>query len=242
MSVPIPEGVTLRRNKTDERWLLDQSRKWLESGERAKGLHASDLLSIRKAFWRTVDPQPLSDREIGLFLPGKILHAFVLGAAAGETPDISKSDEGSRFNEELKIWYSPDWDKGNLAEFKTARNFQEPTSLEDLDTYIQQLLVYMVCEKKSPAKVWVLYLNLRDPATRRTTPAFRCYEVAATDEDLAVVRRFIEQTRVDYEQAVATQQWRGLDLCQDWMCGRTNCAWYDKCQPEGRYGTKEFDK
>lgn len=242
MVIPIPEGVTLGRNKRDERWLLEQSRAWLESGERAKGLHASDLLAIRKAFWRTVDPRPLTDREIGLFLPGKILHAFVLGAAAGTTPDIATSDEGSRFNEELGIWYSPDWDKSDLAEFKTARNFVEPTTLEDLDTYIQQLLVYMACEKKLAAKIWVLFLNLRDPVTRRTTPTFRCYEVTASEENLAEVRAHIQSTKADFEQAIATQTWRHLDLCPSWMCGRTNCLWYDKCQPEDRYGTKDFDK
>ena len=241
--IPIPESVKVQRNSNDEKWLLKKSEAWLTKDERKKGLHASDFLDLRRAFWRTVDPQPLSDREIGVFLPGKILHAFVLGAAGDDgLVNLGVSDAGSRYSDDLGIWYSPDWDKTDIAEFKTSRAFQEPKTLEDLDIYVEQVLIYLACEKKTKAKIWVLYLNLRDKETRRTTPSFRCFEVEISPEDLERTREFIKVGKADFDQAIETQDWKHLDLCREWLCGAKNCTWYARCQPEGRYGTPEFDK
>src|SRR3990167_4678913 len=241
--IPIPESINVQRNRNDEKWLLKKSEAWLTKEERAKGLHASDCLDLRRAFWRTVDPQPLSEREVGLFLPGKILHAFVLGAAGDDgLVNLGHTDEGSRFSEELGIWYSPDWDKTDIAEFKTSLAFKEPADVADLDIYIEQVLIYLACENKTKAKIWVLYLNLRDPATKKTTPTFRCYEMSVSPEDLEKTREFITASKADFDQAIETQDWKHLDLCRAWLCGAKNCAWYARCQPEGRFGTPEFDK
>lgn len=238
--IPIPNSVHVRRTKADETKLTDAARTWLEGASRAEGFHASDAMDPRRAFFRKMLPSPLSDREVGLFLVGKVLHAFVLGAMAGKV-DLEHTDEGSKFNEELGVWYSPDWDRSEIAEFKTSRAFKEPVDNEDLGIYIEQVLIYMACENRTEAKIWVQYVNLRDPETRRTTPAFRCFAIKIAQEDLDGIKSHIKEVIADYNRAIADGDFKRLDLCRDWLCGRRMCQWYETCQPEGRFGTSKFD-
>ena len=129
--IPIPESVQVSRNKAAERMLLDKSRAWLEQDNRAVGFHASDIPDPLQSFWRILAPEPLSDREVGLFLPGKVLHAFVLGAVDGQKDiDITVSDEGSFYSKDLDIYFSPDKIlNGKVRELKTSRAFKEPVDL-----------------------------------------------------------------------------------------------------------------
>ena len=239
--IPIPDSVELQRDRASEAWLLKKSGEWLSKQERPAGLHATDLLDLRRAFFRAVDPKPLGPREIGLFLPGKVLHAFVLGAAGGKV-DLNATDEGAHFSEEFGLWYSPDWDRGgNIAEFKTSRAFKTPKDLSDVDIYVEQVLIYLACKNQLEARLWCLYLNLRDEVTKRMTPTFLCFRVKISQEDLERIKTFIRASKQDYEKAVETGDFRSLDLCRGWLCGARMCEWYHRCRPEGRYGTKEFD-
>jgi hypothetical protein len=236
----LPESIKIQRCKADERKLLDTARDWLDKSERAPGTHATGLLDPLQEFWRQVDPRGISDRQVPIFLVGKVLHAFVLGSMAGQV-DFSTTDEGSRYHEELGIWYSVDWDKGEVAEFKSSRAFKEPRDSRDLDLYLEQTLIYMVAKNVTEAKIWVLYLNLRDPVTRRTTPEFRSYQVLLPQEDLDKLKQQIIQTRVDLEKAIAAKDPTGLPLCREFKCGRGNCEWWDQCRPSGRYGSPEWE-
>lgn len=238
--IQIPESVTIKRCRPDERKLLDTARNWLDRSERTPGLHASGLLDPLQEYWRSVDPRGISDRQVPIFLVGKVLHAFVLGSMAGQV-DFQTSDEGSRYNEELGIWYSVDWDKGEVAEFKSSRSFREPRDSHDLDMYIEQTLIYMVAKDVTEAKIWVLYINLRDPATRRTSPEFRSYQVSVTPEDLAKLKQQIIETSKSVANAIKTGDPAGLSLCREFKCGRGNCDWWDNCKPSGRYGQPQWE-
>jgi hypothetical protein len=134
-----------------------------------------------------------------------------------------------------------DWDRSDIAEFKTSRSFKEPKNIGELDIYLEQVQIYMAAKNMTEAKLWVLYLNLRDEKTRKTTPTFRCFHFRISPEDLAKLKEWIKTSVADLKEAIARSDWKRLPLCRDWLCGRAMCAWYDKCQPEERYGTREFD-
>jgi hypothetical protein len=166
---------------------------------------------------------------------GKVLHAFVLGSAAGQEPNIAVSDSGSRYDPTLGVHYSIDWDKGDIAEFKSSRAFHEPTTIEGLGIYVEQTLVYMAIKQVLEGQIWVLYLNLRDEETKRTNPQFRCYRIRISSSDLQALRDQLSGLSVQIRQAVQQHNHNTLPLCREWKCGATNCVYWHQCKPEGRY-------
>ena len=240
--IPIPESVTVARNRASEKMLLEKARAWVTKDERSPGWHASGMLDPRQAFWSQVDPKELNDKLTVMFLVGKVLHAFVLGAVDGpDSVDINRTDDGSSTSTELGISYSPDKVlNGVVRELKTSRSYYEPTDVKDLDIYIEQLLVYMAATRTHESELWVLYLNLKD-ASGKTIPQFLSFTVKVSELDLERVIAHIRTVRDDLDVAVASQDWRRLELCRPWKCGASNCEWYSKCQPEGRYGDPKFD-
>ena len=235
----LPPSLDLTRDEEAEKALVDLAREWLDKGVRAEGVHASDLLMPLLAYWRRVDPQPVQDRETGLFLVGKILHAFVLGSQNGVV-DLAVTDEGSVYDEELGLWYSPDKvTNGVPSEFKTNRGYNEPEKIGDLDTYLKQLLVYMATKKSTVGKLWVLYVNLRDEA-RKTHPQFRVYNVTITEEELKALRLEIKRERDALADALAAKDPSRLPLCPAWACHPSQCPHWRLCKPSGRYENPSY--
>ena len=88
--------------------------------------------------------------------------------------DVGTTDAGSSHCD-LGFDYSPDaFYDGLVREVKTSRSFYEPTSIEDLGTYIEQVLIYMVATETLESEFWVLYLNLKD----ETGKTYRLHEAA----------------------------------------------------------------
>lgn len=234
----LPSSLAVDRDTDDEAKLLGSAKAWLEREIRPDGLHATDLLDPLFTYWRLTKPLPLGNREVPIFLIGKVLHAFVLGALDG-TVDLNVTDEGARYSEDLGVWYSPDWDKGEVAEFKSSRVFKDPKTLDDLGIYVEQVLIYMVAKKVTRAKLWVLLLNLRDPATRRTSPEFRAYTLTVSQEDLDELSRTLVTTRESIVSAVQSGDPSALPLCREWKCGDA-CPYWNDCRPAGRYDSAEW--
>lgn len=240
--IELPKSLTLKADKRSERALLEASREWLAREDRAAGIHASDLLDIRQAYFKHTSPRELNDREVGLFMVGKVLHSFVLSAGIGQSADLERTDEGSRYSETLKIWYSTDWDQNDaIAEFKTSRRMTEPQTVGEMDTYLEQILTYMAAKQVLTAKLWVLFLNLRDKDSGKTTPTFRCYTVSLTGDDLLSVTRMVSEQRELLETALTQGTPGGLPVCRSWKCGSGNCPWWDECRPPGRFDTDPKD-
>ena len=177
--------------------------------------------------------EAFGDCEVTTFLIGKVLHGFVLGTM-NDKVDLNVTDEGSSFSEDLGLWYSPDWDKSNIAEFKTSRAFKEPSTMDDVNTYVQQLLIYMAAKHRTHAELWVLYLNLKDEH-RRTEPGFRAFTLTISEADLEIVRQHIKDTRNALEQALEAKDHTSLELCWEFLCSERMCPFWYKCKPEGRY-------
>ena len=238
--IPIPESAVVTRSKAAERLLAEKARAWIEGDERSPGLHASHLLDPMQSYWQIVDPRPLPDRLVTMFLVGKVLHAFVLGSVAGKVA-LEYTDAWSVVSDELGVSHSPDAViDGMVRELKTSRSYHPAESVEDLGIYLEQLLVYMAATKTTKAQVWVLYLNIKDESGR-TSPGFRGYDFVISEADLAKTTEYLVGTRMLLEQALVVKNTAKLPLCRDWKCGAKNCDWYNQCKPAGRFGDPIFD-
>ena len=216
-----------------------QLREWIEKGdsERTDGIHASDLLDPRLAFFRKKNPKAASERQVYFYAIGRVLHMLVLSAVRGET-DISKSDIGT--GSVLDIHYSMDHKvDGHPVELKTHRGLREPKPdqiQEQFGHYLEQLAIYMVAENKLIGELWVLFINLLNDGGR-TFPELRCYKVEMNEEQFYATEQEIVQTRDVLVEALETNDPTQLPLCRQWLCGDA-CGYWKACQPQGRYPAK----
>jgi len=232
----LPESVQIQRFVKAEQKLLDKARKWLEREQRTPGIHASDLLDPRQAYWRHVKPQPISDRLVPMFLIGKVLHAFVLNAIDEIPMDLNKTDEGSFISEELGCSFSPDKvTNGKPRELKTSRSFYEPKTVKDVDFYLEQLLIYMAGMDSTEGQIWVLYTNLKNEEGI-TSPQFRCFKVKISAKDLKHYKKEVKETSRQLQWAIDNKSPEVLPLCRKFKCGQGYCEWWQDCQPQGRFG------
>lgn len=239
--------LSIERSEHAEEKLTDKTREWLEKQNHERtGIHASDLLDPRKAYWDRKHKTVLSRRAVGLFFTGKVLHAFFLSALAGKKGTDWSTDEGSTFDKELGIYYSPDYhyEKQNIpTELKTSRAKYEQSN-SDLKGYLEQLCIYMAAKKARVGRLITLMLNL--PGQRHegwgTFPQYRAYEITWTAKDLNQYRKQIIETRKLLEKAIKQEKPKLLPVCREFKCGANQCSHYKLCKPEGRYGTKRFDK
>ena len=104
----LPEGLSVTRSEKSEQVLTDKCRTWLGKSERKEGLHASDLLDPKQAYWKRKKPSELPDRLVNMFIVGLFGHAIVLSAVDGVEGISLASDAGSVWSGDLGIWYSPD--------------------------------------------------------------------------------------------------------------------------------------
>lgn len=230
----IPKTLSIKAAPESEAMLKDRARKWVESAERTPGIHASDLLSPLMAYWNRKHPTPISDRLVGIFLVGKVLHAFVLSAVEGATGTDWSTDEGSKTSTELGIEYSMDaFIDGVPRELKTSRSLFLPKQIKDLWTYAKQTLVYMAAEDALAGEIWCLYLNCK--INNQTSPAFKAYRLTISREDLDALKIKLRGIRDAIQHALDTDDPSKLPLCERFKCGRGNCPHFDVCKPEGRW-------
>lgn len=171
---------------------------------------------------------------VGIFLVGKVLHAFVLSAVEGRAGTDWSTDEGSKTDERLGIEYSIDCLKDGIPrELKTSRSLFLPKKIDDLWTYAKQTLVYMVAENSLVGEIWVLYLNCKIDG--QTFPQFKAYRLTVAQEDLDALRVRMREIRDTLQTCLDNSDPSPLPLCEKYKCGEGNCGHWDVCRPEGRY-------
>ena len=235
--------LKIERDELTEVQVIGKMRAWLQQQDqnRTAEIHASDLLDPRRAYWQWASPKELQEKEVGLFVIGKVLHSFILGSVNPEHDEFS-SDSGTKHA--LGIAYSQDWTRdGHPIELKSSRAAYEthPYRLqEDLYIYWEQTCIYAALEGCEQAELWILYMSLKDK-TGKTTPAMRCYRVELTSKQLADLKQQVLEIRDALLEARETRNPRDLELCRGWKCGDA-CAWWNQCQPPGRYPTLDKRK
>lgn len=235
----LPEGMKIERSLKSEAALLERGKEWLAQDERTAGLHASDLMDPRLAYFKHKFPMPIADRLVNIFLVGKIGHVIVLSTVDKAKGLNVTSDEGSEWSDELGIWFSADKTlQGRPRELKTTRSFYAAKTYKELDLYNEQLMIYMVARNSLKGQLWILYLNLKDESGK-TAPSWRAYNIEVTQQELDEYKAQLIQTRKAIEKALKTDEFQKLPVCRKFKCGEKNCAYWKECQPEGRYGLSE---
>lgn len=248
--LPLPKALQIERDYTEEQRLLDLARKHITREERT-GIHMSDIMDSRLAYFKWLTKQPVPDRLINMFVVGQALHAILLCIKGGTEDYQRPPDSGTKHFGELQ--YSPDFlemEDGSPNEIKTTRSFYLPDCayLPDDKTYhmyLEQLVGYMASEDKLTGRLTLLYLNSKDKETNRTAPSIFVFKVTCTPEQLAAMRAVITKATELLAQAKEEKNHKVLPLCRPWKCN--DCEFWDTlCKPEGRYefgrGSKTKEK
>lgn len=228
--------LTIERDDRAEVELFLAVKTWLERDQRLEGIHASDLLDPRQAYWSFVEPKEMTERQVWLYAIGKVLHMLVIAAMKGGLA----SDEGTR--SELGILFSPDiLREDRPIELKTHRGIREPAPnriQEEFQHYLEQLSIYLVLTNRLVGQLWVLFISLQNQQGK-TYPEPRCYTVSMTEEQFYEIERQILEARDALQEARDEKDPHALPLCRAWKCGPQACLWWTSCQPPGRYPERD---
>lgn len=238
----LPKQLGISRDLEEEQRLHAEAKLYLEREFRDKGIHASDLLDSRQAFFRIRDNvEGVEDRLVNMFLVGKLAHAFIEVIKGREDGEPTKSDAGTRYVDD--IYFSPDFvDKHGIPdEVKTTRSFYLPKAayLPDDSTfhrYIEQLMIYMCLMDVNEGRLSALFLNSKDE-TGRTSPQFYVWKIKADPRAMKMYRKQINMVKDQLLEALRSGKFADLTLCRAWMC--RDCPWWNECQPPGRYGIEK---
>lgn len=233
--IPLPRNLKIERDLEEEKNLLMASRAYLKRKPRT-GIHATDLLDPRLAYFKALSGEELPDRLVNMFLVGQVAHISILRVMTGNH-DYTDSDEGAKLFEGLQ--YSPDFMdiRGEPAEIKTTRSFYLPKVpyLPDDKTYhmyLEQLIIYMAAENKVTGRLVLLYLNHKEE--NKTTPSFFVFKITTTKEAIAAMRAVIKKEVAQLQLAKDTKDHTILPLCRPWKC--RDCEFFaELCKPEGRW-------
>ena len=183
-------------------------------GER-EGIHLSDLLSPRKAYFQKVDPKHPTFHEICYWMSGNAVEDKFLGAIGYE------HGEQREWN---GILYTPDMFLNFVAELKSRRGglAKEGGEADTYDYYLLQLKGY--CALAGSAQGWLLVLSLVEKQADFTTkPELAAYRVEFTEAELAETAVELLHRRDALVRAITL---RGADAyltlpeCPSWMCGK----------------------
>lgn len=202
--------MLIKRDSKIEDWLFDEIRD--EWGKEREGIHLSDLLTPRQAYWRNKKPQKATNDEIMYWASGKG-HEGALFSSAGYQHGEAKQWNG--------IWYTPDLFETMPIELKTRRRglAEEGKEAEEYEHYLKQLKGYCAVENKKQGWLWVWCLvQKQDNFT--TKPELACYRVEWTDLELDMERGRLSQTHTALIKAINDNDWTHLQVCPQWMCGK----------------------
>lgn len=231
----LPQSLTVERDRELEDEIQRRVLAEVSGGHRAPGLHASDLLDPRQAYYRHTDPKPLTDRLANIFGIGRIGHSWFESLLDGNEVDLKKTDTGGKWDDEIGITYSVDaLHEGDPLEFKTTRSLYEARGISDIEGYLRQLAIYMCCLGTNKGRLVKLLINLKDESGS-TAPAWRAYTVTMSEADRRELKAQLAQVAADLRAAIRRGDPSQLPLCEFWKCKPQFCEWYHACQPPGRY-------
>lgn len=230
--------LSIERAEWRECEVVDKIRQWIEreNKNRSDGIHASHLLDIRYSYWElTEPPRIIPERQVFFFSVGKVLHALLLQAWNPEHNEFS-TDSGTKTAEGIE--FSPDLIRpdGAPIELKSNRAMREPDPeriQDEISSYIEQLVIYIILQRKREGELWILYLNMLDK-TGRTYPTIRCYTITLSEAQYELVREEVLRSRDLLVRAIETRNPSGLPLCRSWRCS-TTCSYWDTCRPPNRW-------
>lgn len=177
------------------------------------GIHASDLLSPRKAYWQKVSPLPPTMKEIMYFLSG-----LAIEKGLSDLLGIDHTDS--------KVWngisYTPDFFIDGITELKSRRAYIPEEGKEEsvYGHYISQIVKYVAYEGKDKGNLVVFSLNEKVDDGKKTEPQLVTYRLEFTDDELNEARESSIRMKELLIEAIETHDHTILPQCPTWMCGR----------------------
>jgi len=181
-------------------------------GKQAReGLHLTDLLAPRKAYWQKVKPMNPTKEEILYWTSGNAIEDRFLRAIGYQKAGV-KEWEG--------IKYTPDIFFNFPAEAKSRRRAmaEEGEEFKVYDHYLKQLLGYCAIENKQQG--WLLVFSMLERQDDGTTkPEWGFYRVEFGQDELDKERERLLTTKQNLESALhGYVGYQNLSLCPAWMC------------------------
>ena len=193
-------------------------------GRPKEGLHVSDLIFLRRTYFRTKYPEiGLTDEEVVRFIAGRgHHHAVEVLAALPEYREVEVTWNGIRGH--IDIY------ENEPVELKTTRAMKVASAEEiwkEFPFWIRQLAYYCAMVNKPRGKLMVFYLNIPANSGNRSglTPKLTAFEVEFGD--LRGVRQEMLERKEALEKALATGDPLGLEPCPRWMCEK--CRFVKAC-------------
>lgn len=220
--------MRITRNEKVERMILDAVKASFDVPR--EGIHLSDTLQARQAFWRRILPMPPSDQDVLFWVAGRSAEDMY-----SRIPGLLVADEKDADG----VLYRPDFhlleESGFLTpvEFKSRRApLAKPgEEAKVYGHYLDQLGGYMALEGSLVGKLIVFDLGR---AQAGQSPQLAVYDVSYTDDemesrllDVQTVAMMLMRAIAGYSIEVmargcATPEREvinALPLCEPWLCG-----------------------
>jgi hypothetical protein len=185
-----------------------------------EGIHLTDLLYPRRAYWQRVRPLPLTDTEIQYFLAGRG-HEDAMHRITGLVHVGDRDWNG--------IKYGIDFYDGHPVEMKTRRRWlaEEGQEATVYDTYLNQLKGYCAVENMTTGELWIWSL-VEKQGEYATAPKYVAYMVEFTPEELEAERNRMIGGKDQLENAISAMSCSKLPICPTWMCVKKLTEMEDK--------------
>jgi hypothetical protein len=203
--------MEIKRDELIEDFLLTEIQRNLGDGVR-DGMHFSDLLSMKQAYWRSILPMKATKAEAMYWLTGNAHETLFLHLS-----DL-KHGKSKQWN---GIWYTPDVFFNFPVELKTTRRGfipKEGNEAKIYEHYLKQLRMYCAAENTKQSWLVVWFLVMMDENRRQTKPDYFCYRVEFTDEELEATRQQMLDSSALLKAALNEKDPTHLPDCEQWMC------------------------
>ena len=199
------------RNREIEGKILTEISQHFFSKERT-GIHLSDLLYPKQAYWQKVKPKPPTFKDVQYWVAGR-----------GHEDAVHRIQELKHVPDRVwnGIYYGIDFFREHPIEMKTRRSYlaKEGEEATRYESYIAQLLGYCACENIPKGELWVWSLLEKKDAFR-SAPEFAVYEIEFTQEELEDEKQRLIDTKRTLLAAIGGDDdaYRSFKKCPDWKC------------------------
>lgn len=208
----------VEENKALRDKIILRARQFL--GRPRSGIHVSDLLFPRRAYFTKKHPEvKLTEREVGYFIAGRAHHE-VIEALAVSPEYHEQSVEWNGIRGCIDVY------NDMPVEIKTTRAMKIRGGRELVDEYphyFEQIGMYCAMARCNRGWLLIFYLNARE--NNSNTPKLVAHEVRF--EDLGAIRREMAERKRVLEEALIKNDPGILPQCPGWMC--RDCKYQEFC-------------
>ncbi len=238
-------SLKISRNQAIERMILDAVKASFDVPR--EGIHLSDTLQARQAFWRRVMPLPPSDQDVLFWVAGRSaedMYSRIPGLLVAE-------EKAHQVTSDLAVVFRPDFHLLEESGFLTPTEFKSrraPLAKPGEEAkvyahYLSQLGGYAALEGALVGKLIVFDLGR---AQAGQSPQLAVYDVEWTDDEMSSRLKTVEAVAELLLAAIAgynievmargcatpaREVINALPLCEQWLCGGRKKVFVD---PEPR--------